>query len=308
MRNIGGARRAVLRLLAGGISLVVVAGIAAARAPRSQPQPHPRPLVVIDPGHGGIDPGAISPSGVYEKDITFAVATRLASLLAATRDVRVVLSRSADEYVPLRERLARARALHADLLLSIHADALPDAAMRGLSVFTLSATASDQVAAALASDENRETFAGLRPWRGAREVQAVLIDLALRQTENLSLDLAHQIVESLGSAVVLLEHPQRSAGFVVLTAPDVPSVLVELGCLSNPVEEHLLQQPSYRGRLARGLADAVKAYLRRRGYQIRAGSRLVRRASHERVSPIVSHETIVSKLRQSSVRLPPATN
>ena len=265
MRNIALARRNVLRLVA-GCAMAEFAVSAASAQPRERGRQRPRylPMVVIDPGHGGIDPGAIGAGGVYEKYITFATAIDLERVLRATRRFRVALTRGPDEYVALRERVARARALHADLFLSIHADALPNTAMRGLSVFTLSATASDREAAALADSENRDVVAGVPLWRQPREVGAILIDLVRRQTDNQSLELAHDIVASLGREVELLENPQRSAGFVVLSAPDIPSALVELGCLSNPVEERLLQQPSHRQRLARGLAQAIEHYLRSR--------------------------------------------
>lgn len=255
--RIAGGRRAAMRVLAGGI----MAGLAGAAAARERGKlPRRRPMVVIDPGHGGLDPGAIGPGGVYEKLITFAVASALARTLLATRRFRVALTRSADEYVELRERVGRARALHADLFLSVHADVLPSTAMRGLSVFTLSVTASDRVAAELADSENRDAVAGVRLWRQPRDIGDILIALLRRQTDNLSLELAHDVVAALGREVRLLENPQRSAGFVVLTAADIPSALVELGCLSNPVEERLLQQPAYQRRLARGLARAVEAY------------------------------------------------
>jgi N-acetylmuramoyl-L-alanine amidase len=178
----------------------------------------------------------------------------------------VILDRGPDEFVPLRDRVARAEALHADLFLSLHADALPNPEMRGLSVFTLSATASDREAAALAADENRDVAADAGPVRQQREVKAVLIDLVRRETDNQSLELARDVVAAVRDAgVELLRNPQRSAGFAVLTAPDIPSALVELGCLSNPVEEALLQLPAYRKRLARGLAQAIDLYLSRRG-------------------------------------------
>jgi N-acetylmuramoyl-L-alanine amidase len=270
MRDIAWKRRTLLRLLAGCGVVWVGVNVVQAQPDRRQPprpgagraKPQRRylPMVVIDPGHGGIDPGAIGVDGVYEKHITFPTAVDLAHELRATGRFRVALTRGADEYVPLRERVARARALHADLFLSIHANALPDAAMRGLSVFTLSTTASDRDAAAVAASENREITPDVHfSWR-PREVEAVLIDLVRRETDNLSLKLAHDVVVALGPEVKLLANPQRSAGFIVLTAPDVPSALVELGCLSNPTEERLLQQPAYRRRLARGLAHAVEAY------------------------------------------------
>lgn len=220
----------------------------------------PNPVIVIDPGHGGIDPGAIGSDGVYEKNIVFPTAVDLARLLSATDRFRVFLTRRATEFVPLPERVARARAWHADLFMSIHADALPNSAMRGLSVFTMSAQASDQDAAALAQSENREVVDGVNLGHQSHDVGNVLLDLARRQTDNLSIALARDVVTALGHTVPLLENPQRSADFVVLTAPDVPSVLVELGCLSNPVEERLLQEAAYQARLARGLAQAVETY------------------------------------------------
>ena len=276
MRNTVAARRIVLRLLAGGVIAVLAAELASAqppaRAPPQRAMQRPRaqqlyrPLVVIDPGHGGIDPGAIGAGGVFEKYITFATAIDLARVLRASRRFRVILDRGSDEFVPLRDRVARAEALHADLFLSLHADALPNPAMRGLSVFTLSATASDREAAALAADENRDIAAGAGPVRQQREVKAVLIDLVRRETDNQSLELARDVVAAVrDTGVKLLRNPRRSAGFAVLTAPDIPSALVELGCLSNPVEEGLLQLPAYRKRLARGLAQAIDLYLSRRG-------------------------------------------
>jgi N-acetylmuramoyl-L-alanine amidase len=217
--------------------------------------------VVLDPGHGGVDPGAISPHGVYEKNLTLPTARALAHQLEVTGRYRVVLTRRGDGFVPLRERVARARANHADLLLSIHAYMLPDSAMRGLSVYTLSDQASDRDTAVLAERENRDDFVGgLRLSRQPREIGAILLDLARRQTNNRSLILAHVIVEELGRAVPLLETPHRAAGFAVLTAPDIPSALVELGCLSNPGDERLLRHRSHQQLLARGLARAIDDY------------------------------------------------
>lgn len=259
------ARREVLRLLAccgaarGGFA-ASGSQLPAWLRPQRKPSPPVRPVVVIDPGHGGIDPGAIAADGVYERNIVFPTAVDLARLLVATQRFRVLLTRRRNEFVPLTERVARARAWHADLFMSIHADALPNSAMRGLSVFTSSVQASDQYAAALASSENREIVDGVDLRHRSRDVGNVLLDLARRQTDNLSIALARDVVAALEPVVVLLENPQRSANFAVLTAPDVPSVLVELGCLSNPVEERLLQQSVYQGRLARGLTQAIETY------------------------------------------------
>jgi N-acetylmuramoyl-L-alanine amidase len=267
MREIAVARRAALRVLA--LCLAAGGSMAWARAKpgmgrRGTRPPRRRPVIVIDPGHGGIDPGAIGPGGVYEKTITLATAWRLAWLLAASGRFRVVLTRSGDTFVPLPRRVAIARAAHADLFLSLHADALPDTAMRGLSVFTLSNTASDREAAELAASENRDVVAGVGPGRQSRLVRTILFDLARQQTLNASIAFAHDVVAAFAHRIALLDHPERAADFVVLTAPDIPSVLVELGCLSNPQEERLLQQRAYQERLARGLARAIAAYFARR--------------------------------------------
>ena len=264
MRDIFIARRTLLALAAG-----LAAGVLPLGPIRGQPQAkekpqrlrrHPR-IVALDPGHGGVDPGAISPHGIYEKDLTLSTARELARQLEVTGRYRAVLTRRGDVFVPLRERVARARASHADLFLSIHADVLPDSAMRGLAVYTLSDQASDRIAAALAVRENKDDFiGGVRLSRQPREIGAILLDLARRQTNNRSLTLARMIVEELGRAVLLLETPHRAAGFAVLTAPDMPSALVELGCLSNPDDERLLRQRAHQQRLARGLARAIDDY------------------------------------------------
>jgi N-acetylmuramoyl-L-alanine amidase len=225
------------------------------------PAAKPRRLVALDPGHGGVDPGAISPHGLYEKDIALTTARELARQLEASGRFRVLLTRAGDIFVPLRERVARARMVHAELFLSIHADALPDSELRGLSVYTLSDQASDRETAALAARENKDDFvAGIDLRRQRRDIAPILLDMARRQTNNRSLALAHAIIAELGHDVPLLEKPHRAAGFAVLTAPDVPSVLVELGCLSNPGDERLLPQRSHQQRLARGLLQAIEHY------------------------------------------------
>jgi N-acetylmuramoyl-L-alanine amidase len=267
MWDIACARRDVLRLLAGCGAIGARFDAASAQPPgrgkpalRGKSPLRYRPMIVLDPGHGGIDPGAIGPDGVYERNIVYPTAQYLAVQLVATHRFRVALTRSPDEFVPLRERVVRARALRADLFLAIHADALPDPAMHGLSVFTLSAKASDREAAALAESENKDVVEGVRLSREPREVEDILIALARRQTDNASIAFARDVVTALRGDVVLLENPQRSADFAVLTAPDIPSALVELGCLSNPSEERRLRQPGYQRQLARGLARAIEAY------------------------------------------------
>ncbi len=174
---------------------------------------------------------------------------------------RVVLTRRRDVFVKLRERVARARRQRAELLLSIHADALPEAAMRGLSVYTLSAQASDRETALLAARENRDDF--VRELRIAKQppvIGAILLDLARRETNNRSLALARAVVAQTGREVRLLPRPHRSADFAVLSAPDIPSALIEIGCLSNPEEEKLLPTQAYQRRLAQTLLRAIDDY------------------------------------------------
>ncbi|MGE5269240.1 MAG: N-acetylmuramoyl-L-alanine amidase family protein [Thiohalocapsa sp.] len=254
------ARRGLLALVAGAAASLVPLGSDAGR--RRVRRKHRRQrIVALDAGHGGADPGAVSPHGLYEKTITLATARELAQLLERTGHYRCVLTRRRDRFVPLRERVARARRAQAELFLSIHADALPNTALRGLSVYTLSEEASDRDAAALAARENRNHFlAGVHLSRQPPVIGAILFDLARRETNNLSLTLARSIVEQLGRAVPLLERPHRAAGFVVLTAPDIPSALVEIGCLSNRRDERLLPSPAYQRKVAHGLARAIDDY------------------------------------------------
>jgi len=262
-------RRLILRgLLAGGAVIVVralmpwqaVGQTLGQHAAVAKPAARRR-TVVLDPGHGGIDPGAIGLSGVYEKDLALDAARLVAQQLEATKRCRVVLTRTSDEFVPLQDRVARARAADGDLFLSIHADALPDPGMRGASVFTLSEKASDAQAAALAARENKvDLIAGIDLSRHAPEVSSILIDLARRQTNNQSIRLARRLVNDLGHDVAMLNNSHRSAGFAVLKAPDIPSALVEMGCLSNREEEHALRTPSYRQKVATGIARSINDY------------------------------------------------
>jgi N-acetylmuramoyl-L-alanine amidase len=255
-------RRDLLRLLGSAAATAGMMGVAPAACAEPKSKPNAKPyLVVLDPGHGGVDPGAIGRSGVYEKDVALATARELARQLEATRRYRVKLTRSTDEFVPLYGRVVRARAASGDLFLSIHADALPNASMRGASIYTLSEQASDKEAAALAARENKaDLIAGIDLSRHEPAVSEILIDLARRQTNNLSIRLAHELVTELGHDVRLLTNSHRSAGFVVLKAPDIPSALVEMGCLSNKIEEKLLQRASYQRKVAGGLVRSINDY------------------------------------------------
>jgi N-acetylmuramoyl-L-alanine amidase len=251
-------RRHLLRL--GGFVLgASVTPWAAALADTRRALHRPAPLVMLDPGHGGIDPGCIGARGTYEKDIVLSTAHELARQLGASGRFRVALTRTDDEFVALPERVARAREANADLFLSIHADALPEERMRGASVFTLSEQASDKEAAALAARENQsdELVGGVDLSRHTPEVSDILLDLTRRETNNESIKLARDLVNELGQRVRLLNNTHRSAGFAVLKAPDIPSALVEIGCLSNREEETLLQAGAYQRRIALGLVQSV---------------------------------------------------
>ncbi|MCS6892621.1 MAG: N-acetylmuramoyl-L-alanine amidase [Rhodovarius sp.] len=226
------------------------------------------PLVVIDPGHGGADPGAIGPQGTQEKRVVLAVALELRRRLEAEGRCRVALTRSADVFVPLRQRVEFARRRQAALLLSLHADALPPgqaASIRGASVYTLSTTASDPLAAALAQRENlADRAGGLALPSVSPEVQRILLSLMRAETRQGSERIARHTLAALRGEVPLLANPHRRAGFLVLKAPDVPSALIELGFLSHPGDEALLRRPAWRAKLAERLAQAVHGYLGRR--------------------------------------------
>ena len=226
------------------------------------------PFIVIDPGHGGADPGAIGPAGTQEKRITLPLALELRRQLEAAGRCRVVMTRTRDVFVPLARRVELAREREAVLLLSLHADAMPagqGAGLRGASVYTLSETATDPLAAALARRENlADRAGGLRLPSVSPEVQRILLSLMRQETRAGSERLARLAVNALDGDVPLLNQPLRRAQFVVLKAPDVPSALVECGFLSNPAEEALLRRPEHRARIATALAEAIHAYVGRR--------------------------------------------
>lgn len=230
-------------------------------APRAAPRTARR-VVVLDPGHGGVDPGAVGASGSYEKDVTLAMAREIKRQLETTGRYKVAMTRDDDVFVRLRDRIARARAAEAELFVSIHADAMRNREQRGASVYTLSETASDDEAAALAARENRaDIIAGVDLSHENKTVMNILIDLAQRETMNHSAGFAHILVEELGREIQLVPaKPHRFAGFAVLRAPDVPSVLVELGYLSNKADEQLLTRPHYRTKVAAALVKAIERY------------------------------------------------
>ena len=228
---------------------------------RGPTQRHSKPLVILDPGHGGKDPGAIGVSGTYEKVIALATAGELQRLLARAGQYRVDLTRTRDVFIPLEERVRIAQRKGAALFVSMHADALADHSVRGASVYTLAGTASDAQTAALAQRENSADRFGGPAYRNAPpEVARILASLVRRETRVGSARMAHNVVASLGEEVPLLTNPARHAGFVVLKAADIPSVLVEMGFMSNRADEAALRKRSHRVKVAMAMKQAVDAY------------------------------------------------
>lgn len=217
-------------------------------------------IIVLDPGHGGKDPGAIGYSGVYEKNITLAMAKELKVILEK-EGYKVHLTRSTDIFIPLRDRVKIARKYNADLFMSIHADSAVNRSAKGLSVYTLSETASDKEAAALAERENKaDVIGGLNLVEHSKEVSDILINLAQRESMNRSSEFATFMVQEMRKSVQLVDNTHRFAGFAVLKAPDIPSALLEMGYLSNRTEERLLKQQSYRKKLAVSTSRAVNKF------------------------------------------------
>jgi N-acetylmuramoyl-L-alanine amidase len=223
----------------------------------------PRPLVVIDPGHGGIDNGTKAASGELEKSIVLDFATMLRDRLEHSRKYRVAMTRSDDTFVALTERVRFARSLKASLFISIHADYLPkrEGEAQGATVYTLSETASDSEAARLAEDENRaDVIAGVDLSAESNEVADILIDLAQRETKTFSAQFARDVVSELKTTTRMHKHPMKSAGFMVLRAPDVPSVLVELGYVSTKEDLKQLLSQSWREKATAALVKAVDGF------------------------------------------------
>lgn len=229
---------------------------------RRHPPARSVPLVMLDPGHGGKDPGAIGVSGTYEKHIALAAAMELRRQLLADGRYRVELTRGHDVFIPLEGRVAIAQRKGAALFVSMHADALHDHAVRGASVYTLGAVASDAQTAALAQRENAaDRFAGHAVHNVPPAIERILASLVRRETRVGSARIAHGLVGAFAEEDVrLLENPARHAGFVVLKSADIPSVLVEMGFMSNPQDEAALRKSTHRARVARAMRQAIDAY------------------------------------------------
>ncbi len=244
----------------------LIADLAAAATPapghaRRAPAARPPRLVVLDPGHGGKDPGAIGISGTYEKHVALATAFELKRQLEASGQYHVELTRARDIFIPLEHRVEIAERHRAMLFVSMHADALSDPRVRGASIYTLGAHASDAQTRELARRENSaDRFAGPDFQGTSPEVAEILASLVQHETRVGSARLAHDLVGALGPRVPLLSNPARHAGFVVLKAADIPSVLVEMGFMSNRQDEAALRRPAHRVQVAQAMKHAVDAY------------------------------------------------
>jgi N-acetylmuramoyl-L-alanine amidase len=225
-----------------------------------------RPVIVVDPGHGGIDSGAYGDGGISEKSIVLQVAQQLRTKLEATNNYRVVMTRDDDTFVALGERVRMAREAGAQLFMSIHADSLSaSSGVRGATIYTLSDRASDSEAASLADKENRsDAIAGVDLPEELDEVAGILIDLLQRETRSFSSRFSQNLTSSLRNVVKLNKNPARSAGFRVLRAPDVPSVLVELGYMSSQQDLKLLQSDEWRDKATDAMMKAVDEFFGRR--------------------------------------------
>ncbi|MFP3921105.1 MAG: N-acetylmuramoyl-L-alanine amidase [Dichotomicrobium sp.] len=248
---------------------------------RAQPQERPdpldkderdkrntKPVVVIDPGHGGVDPGAIGKGGTMEKEVVLAFARHLKKQLDDIGGLEVFLTRDDDIFLPLSERVDVAHHHNANLFISIHADALADKyakLVRGATVYTLSEKASDDQARALAAKENSaDLIAGMQLDDSQDEVNMILLDLMRRETKNYSITFGRTMLTKLKGRMTLNKKPLRSADFRVLRAPDIPSVLVELGYLTNPKDEKQLTSAKWREDVATRVARAVQAFFNKR--------------------------------------------
>lgn len=236
------------------------------KIPTKQPSapitPLYRPLIVIDAGHGGADPGAIGANKTYEKHVTLSAAKLLKKKLESNKQYRVALTRANDRYIKLYKRVSIARAQEADLFISLHADSIDNPRVRGASVYTLSNKASDAQTAKLAARENQaDLIAGVDLSHEDKEVANILLDLAMRDTMNQSKFFANTLVTNMRKyGIRTLDRPHRYAGFAVLKAPDIPSVLIEMGFMSNRSEARLLLTRDYQEKVSKAIKSSVDAY------------------------------------------------
>ena len=229
--------------------------------PGPKPKPFKRPLILLDPGHGGADPGARGLKGSFEKSLVLSYAIELRRQLLKTGSYKVILTRYNDVFVSLRRRIAISQMAKADLFISLHADSISNQNFRGGSIYTLSKNASDKEAAALARRENKsDLILGFDLNKENKSVAKVLIDISQNYTKNESIKFAKILASALGQRVRMLRKPLRSAGFTVLKAPAIPSVLLELGYLSNRIDERLLRSFKQRHLISNIIVTAISKY------------------------------------------------
>ncbi|MFP4387083.1 MAG: N-acetylmuramoyl-L-alanine amidase [Alphaproteobacteria bacterium] len=224
-----------------------------------------KPIIIIDPGHGGIDPGAVSYNNIYEKDIVLNIAKELKKQLQATNRYQIYMTRESDVFVKLQDRVKFARKHNGDLFISIHADSIRRSDVRGTSIYTLSKKSSDAQTAALARRENQaDLIAGIELNIEDDQVAFILGDFLMNETMNQSKFLANTLVDTMHSQKIkTLHNPHRYAGFAVLKAPDIPSVLVETGFMSNKSEVRLLTQKQHQQKIATAIHKGINAYFTR---------------------------------------------
>ncbi|MGD9544688.1 MAG: N-acetylmuramoyl-L-alanine amidase [Methylocystis sp.] len=239
--------------------------------PQAPKPPTDKPMVVVDPGHGGVDMGATGKHGELEKDVVLEFARALRDKIEATGHARVLLTRDHDMFLPLAERVRIARENNASLFISIHADTLSSSRVEGATVYTVSERASDAGAARTAEKENlADQSAGLESKAEAEEVGDILFELTRRETRAYSRQFSHSLISFWKEVGALNKNPRRSAGFVVLKAFDVPSVLLELGYLSSEKDLARLTSQEWRERAAQKSAEAVDAFISARSREARA--------------------------------------
>ncbi|WP_282605627.1 N-acetylmuramoyl-L-alanine amidase [Pelagibius sp. Alg239-R121] len=220
-----------------------------------------RPTIVIDPGHGGVDPGSTSVTGLVEKKLALDYAKELKRQLEASGRFRVVLTRDRDVFLALRDRIEIAHQAKGNLFVSLHANNHKSRKIKGFSVYTLSEKSSDAEARNLATKENKaDIIAGFDLSEQTEVVRDILIDLAQRESKNQGNQFATTVIDEVGQVAGLLGNPHRYAGFAVLKSPTIPSVLIEIGYLSNKTEEKRLRDPGYRKKLMSALARSIGSY------------------------------------------------
>ncbi|MCZ2204288.1 N-acetylmuramoyl-L-alanine amidase family protein [Bartonella sp. A05] len=230
-----------------------------------QLNPKRRFRVVLDPGHGGIDSGAQGVTGILEKDITLAFARTLRDELKKDSNIDITLTRDSNVFLRLRERVKKAQKFGADLFISIHADTIDVRSLRGATVYTISDKASDEIAKSLAESENKADLLDGFSVEEIPEITDILLDLAQRETHTFSVNFADRVILNLSkSNINLINNPHRYADFQVLKAPDIPSVLIEIGYLSNKEDEKLLNNPEWRKQMAISIAHSIRQFAKYR--------------------------------------------